>query len=153
LFQQFVRACKAYIQPSRQHSSHYPRDSWNYSPKISLNLLPLYEYLIFTGNDPQPCPQERFSEMTSRLCSLFGSGWFFEWPGGKRRLNSTWPWADVKPSLLILWGVCWMFVVTPVLEIPRNSLQGQGRNSNQRRDHRSPLQRSPNDYYFTQAGE
>ncbi|TVY49764.1 Zinc finger protein [Lachnellula occidentalis] len=116
----------------------------------SLNLFLLYEYLIFTGDDSEPCPGERFSEMTSRLCSLFGSGWFFEWPGGKRPLNSTWPWADVKPSLLVLWGVCWMFVVAPVLETPRNS-QGQGRHPNQRRDHRSPLHHSPHNYYYTQA--
>lgn len=143
--QKLVRNFKAYIQLPRHFSALCVRDFRNYSPDISLNLLILYEYLIFTGNESQPCPQERFSEMTNRLCSLFGSGWFFEWPGGKRPLNSTWPWADVKPSLLVLWGVCWMFVVAPI--------QGQGRNPNQRRDHRSPLQPGRNDYYYTQAGE
>lgn len=35
-------------------------------------------------------------------------GWFAEWPNGQRPLNTTWPW-NVKPSLVILWGVCWMF--------------------------------------------
>lgn len=35
-------------------------------------------------------------------------GWFSEWPNGQRPLNTTWPW-NVKPSLLVLWGVCWMF--------------------------------------------
>jgi len=35
-------------------------------------------------------------------------GWFNEWPNGQRPLSTTWPW-NVKPSLLVLWGVCWMF--------------------------------------------
>ncbi len=37
-----------------------------------------------------------------------GSWWFFEWPSGRRPLSTTWPW-NVKPSLMVLWGVCWMF--------------------------------------------
>ena len=37
-----------------------------------------------------------------------GEGWFAEWPNGHRPLNTTWPW-NVKPCLLVLWGVCWMF--------------------------------------------
>ena len=37
-----------------------------------------------------------------------GDAWFTEWPKGRRPLNTTWPW-DVKVSLLVLWGVCWMF--------------------------------------------
>jgi hypothetical protein len=35
-------------------------------------------------------------------------GSFSEWVGGKPPLNSTMPW-NIKPSLVILWGVCWMF--------------------------------------------
>ena len=35
-------------------------------------------------------------------------GWFAEWPNSQRPLSTTWPW-NVKPSLLVLWGVCWMF--------------------------------------------
>ena len=34
--------------------------------------------------------------------------WFAEWPGRRPPLNTTWPWL-VKPSLMVLWGVCWMF--------------------------------------------
>lgn len=34
--------------------------------------------------------------------------WFAEWPNGQPPLNTTWPW-NVKPSLVVLWGVCWMF--------------------------------------------
>lgn len=49
--------------------------------------------------------------MLERLQALFGFGWFFEWPGGQHPLNSTWPWADVKPSIVVLWGVCWMFAM------------------------------------------
>ncbi|KAK5003426.1 hypothetical protein LTR28_010191 [Elasticomyces elasticus] len=35
-------------------------------------------------------------------------GFFLEFPGGKRLLSSTWPWS-IRPSLAVLWGVCWMF--------------------------------------------
>ncbi|KAL8673972.1 MAG: hypothetical protein Q9168_001615 [Polycauliona sp. 1 TL-2023] len=35
-------------------------------------------------------------------------GWFSEWPGGRRPLSTTWPW-NIRPSLVVLWGVCWMF--------------------------------------------
>lgn len=34
--------------------------------------------------------------------------WFAEWPNSHRPLSTTWPW-NIKPSLLVLWGVCWMF--------------------------------------------
>ena len=34
--------------------------------------------------------------------------WFSEWPNSQRPLNTTWPW-NVRPSLVVLWGVCWMF--------------------------------------------
>ena len=33
---------------------------------------------------------------------------FAEWPGRRPPLSTTWPWL-VKPSLMVLWGVCWMF--------------------------------------------
>lgn len=39
-------------------------------------------------------------------------GWFAEWPNGQPPLNTTWPW-NVKPSLVVLWGVCWMFYNPP----------------------------------------
>ena len=39
---------------------------------------------------------------------LHGGDWFAEWVGGRPPLNSTMPW-NIKPSLLVLWGVCWMF--------------------------------------------
>jgi len=34
--------------------------------------------------------------------------WFFEYPNARHPLSTTWPWA-IKPSLAVLWGVCWMF--------------------------------------------
>jgi hypothetical protein len=34
--------------------------------------------------------------------------YFSEWPGIRKPLGSTWPW-NIKPSLVVLWGVCWMF--------------------------------------------
>ena len=41
-----------------------------------------------------------------------GEGWFTEWPNNHRPLSTTWPW-NIKPSLLVLWGVCWMFYGSP----------------------------------------
>jgi hypothetical protein len=35
-------------------------------------------------------------------------GWFNEWPCGQRPLSTTWPW-NIRPSLMVLWGVCWKF--------------------------------------------
>ena len=46
----------------------------------------------------------RYSEQQKRL----NDAWFTEWPGRRRPLSTTWPW-NVKPSLMVLWGVCWMF--------------------------------------------
>lgn len=34
--------------------------------------------------------------------------WFFEFPDARHPLSTTWPWS-IKPSLAVLWGVCWMF--------------------------------------------
>jgi len=59
-------------------------------------------------------PREGHIHNSDHLRSIFGVGWFFEWPEAKRLLNSTWPWAGVKLSIMILWGVCWMFYM------PRN---------------------------------
>jgi hypothetical protein len=99
-------------------------------------------------------PQERLFEIIGRLGALFGSGWFFEWPRGKRPLNSTWPWADVKPSLLVLWGVCWMFVIANPFEVggrgysPGHSLGGRSQNEFAR----GRQQQRSADYYLTPPG-
>ena len=62
--------------------------------------------------------------VVSGICSVFidsvrmlSNTWtnFTEWPGGRRPLNTTWPW-DVKPALMVLWGVCWMFYGSPVFQ-------------------------------------
>ena len=34
--------------------------------------------------------------------------WFFEYPDARHPLSTTWPWS-IRPSLAVLWGVCWMF--------------------------------------------
>ncbi|KAF2809165.1 uncharacterized protein BDZ99DRAFT_521611 [Mytilinidion resinicola] len=34
--------------------------------------------------------------------------WFSEFPNCHRPMTTTWPWS-IKPSLAVLWGVCWMF--------------------------------------------
>ncbi len=42
------------------------------------------------------------------IFNCFYSVFFFEWPDGQRLLSTTMPW-NIPPSLLVLWGVCWMF--------------------------------------------
>ena len=34
--------------------------------------------------------------------------WFSEFPDARHPLSTTWPWS-IKPSLAVIWGVCWMF--------------------------------------------
>lgn len=34
--------------------------------------------------------------------------WFFEFPDARHPLSTTWPWS-IKPSLAVIWGVCWQF--------------------------------------------
>jgi len=62
--------------------------------------------------------------------------WFAEWPNGQPPLNTTWPW-NVKPCLLVLWGVCWMF------------------HGNERRHSRNPVTSGEDDFWtrrnFSQA--
>ena len=58
----------------------------------------------------------------------FNDGWFTEWPSGVRPLSTTWPW-NIKPSLLVLWGVCWMFFdnLFAHVESPSEALEGNER--------------------------
>lgn len=51
-------------------------------------------------------------------------GWFVEWPGGRHPLSTTWPW-NIKPCLVILWGVCWMFFGNgeAMMRLPRGGPQ------------------------------
>jgi len=34
--------------------------------------------------------------------------WFSEFPDARHPLSTTWPWS-IRPSLAVIWGVCWMF--------------------------------------------
>lgn len=34
--------------------------------------------------------------------------WFFVFPNALHPLSTTWPWG-IRPSLAVIWGVCWMF--------------------------------------------
>ena len=48
------------------------------------------------------------SHLRWQYSQRIGEEWFAEWPNGHRPLSTTWPW-NIEPSLLVLWGVCWMF--------------------------------------------
>lgn len=37
-----------------------------------------------------------------------GADWFFVFPDARHPLSTTWPWS-IRPSLAVIWGVCWMF--------------------------------------------
>jgi hypothetical protein len=53
--------------------------------------------------------------------------WFFEYPDARHPLSTTWPWA-IKPSLAVLWGVCWMFADPAIFwDQEGNVLDPQGR--------------------------
>ena len=40
--------------------------------------------------------------------SIRAQDWFFEFPDVRHPQTTTWPWS-IRPSLAVLWGVCWMF--------------------------------------------
>ncbi|ESZ93782.1 hypothetical protein SBOR_5838 [Sclerotinia borealis F-4128] len=65
-----------------------------------LELIEPSRTLIEIPRQPKP----RLEICPSRRERLLGIGWVFEWPGGQRPLNSTWPWSGVKLSILVLWG-------------------------------------------------
>lgn len=90
---------------------------------LLVQILVLHpSFYSWRRNPSRGCPHRKpLRETFARLADLFGIGWWFEWPGGYHPLNSTWPWADVQPSLLVLWGVCWMFA-TPI-DMPRSISQ------------------------------
>ena len=69
---------------------------------VALDAIIVHRYL-----DPAetPTPHWHFRWQNSKP---LGEGWFAEWPNSHRPLSTTWPW-NIKPSLLVLWGVCWMF--------------------------------------------
>ena len=52
------------------------------------------------------------SHLRWQYSKRIGEGWYAEWPNGHRPLSTTWPW-NIKPSLFVLWGVCWMFYGSP----------------------------------------
>ena len=95
-----------------------------YLKRFILTILLVVQPSVLNATPNYPLHQALTRKETfGRLHSLFGVGWFFEWPGGRHPLNSTWPWADVKPSLLVLWGVCWMFVMALPISMSRSSSQ------------------------------
>jgi len=52
--------------------------------------------------------------------------WFFEFPDARHPLSTTWPWS-IRPSLAVLWGVCWMFYdCIPILDEYGNMVDVQG---------------------------
>jgi hypothetical protein len=77
-----------------------------------LHLLRRLQYLLFqvlvhrsiTRLDEFALHWQTYWQQQKKL----GEDWFTEWPSGQRPLSTTWPW-NIRPSLVVLWGVCWMF--------------------------------------------
>jgi hypothetical protein len=97
---------------ARKRSSSFNDDrakmvlKWALGQAGQLNLLEDYLSAYDKG---QYKGREPLIDTVSRLLSMYGYGWFFEWPDGRPPLSTTWPWADVRPALVVLWGVCWKF--------------------------------------------
>ncbi|KAF2452643.1 hypothetical protein BDY21DRAFT_157005 [Lineolata rhizophorae] len=53
---------------------------------------------------------------------------FTEFKDNRRPLSTTWPWS-IKPSLAVLWGVCWMFFNSPPQEQQTPFDDGNGFNN------------------------
>lgn len=68
----------------------------------------LFRLLVNHGLQRIEAVAGRWQEFWQQQRQL-GDNWFAEWPDGRRPLSTTWPWNNVRPSLLVLWGVCWMF--------------------------------------------
>ncbi|KAL9607730.1 MAG: hypothetical protein Q9167_007381 [Letrouitia subvulpina] len=66
-------------------------------------------------------------------------GWFSEWPNSRRPLSTTWPW-NIIPSLVVLWGVCWMFYdnTTKSLRKLREELETQSSGNSWERQEPGP---------------
>ncbi|KAF2742066.1 hypothetical protein M011DRAFT_413379 [Sporormia fimetaria CBS 119925] len=77
---------------------------------IDLTFLANYEHILLRLKAQLKHAQAVEASVWKTLdrfrCKLLG--WFFEYPDGQRPLSTTWPWS-IKPSLAVLWGVCWMF--------------------------------------------
>lgn len=77
-----------------------------------LHLLRRLQYVLFqvlvhrsiTRLDEMALHWHTYWQQRKKL----GEDWFTEWPSGQRPLSTTWPW-NIRPSLVVLWGVCWMF--------------------------------------------
>lgn len=76
-----------------------------------LHLLRRLQHLLFQTVVHRALRQleEIAAHLHEGLLRELGRGRLYkEWPAGYRPLNTTWPW-DIRPCLLVLWGVCWMF--------------------------------------------
>lgn len=77
-----------------------------------------------------------------------GEEWFFEFPSGRRPLSTTWPWS-IRPSLAVLWGVCWMFYDFELpLDAHGNMVNEQGQIVLSRADLQQYLQNQQRQNYY-----
>lgn len=86
--------------------------------------------------------------------------WFFEFPDARHPLSTTWPWS-IRPSLAVIWGVCWMFYdnynssqlppSAPLFDIYGNMVNEQGDVllDSQSVEYFNNLQRQQQAHYYT----
>lgn len=79
-----------------------------------------------------------------------------EFPDNRHPLSTTWPWS-IRPSLAVIWGVCWMFIVyydpegnmrdhpSGALVLPADQVQHLLRNQSPNQDHQNyyPTNQAP----------
>ncbi|KAI9729451.1 MAG: hypothetical protein M1834_006832 [Cirrosporium novae-zelandiae] len=88
--------------------SECPPDLYHCDDKDIANLEHLLLRLEHTLLEYLFCENMQQLEYILIRRHIVKKGWFTEWPDGKRPLNTTMPW-NIKASLVVLWGVCWMF--------------------------------------------
>nr|OQO22860.1 hypothetical protein B0A51_09282 [Rachicladosporium sp. CCFEE 5018] len=108
------------IAPPHTSASAFPAGKGTADPTLDFTYIANLEHLLL-------CLQQQLNCLLIELLDLCGEllrkhiaecqkdhdryckEWFFEYPDVRHPLSTTWPW-NIKPSLVILWGVCWMFL-------------------------------------------
>jgi hypothetical protein len=63
-------------------------------------------FVLKAWDEVRESPEWRYHQR--RQLRLGGDKWCAEFSNNQRPVSTTWPWS-IRPSLAVLWGVCWMF--------------------------------------------
>lgn len=103
---------------------------WNINEKVCANLehllLCIRHCLVRTFVHKawdEACDSPEWRYHSRRQLKFGGDKWCAEFSNNQRPTSTTWPWS-IRPSLAVLWGVCWMFY-------PSGNEAGQQRHNQQ----------------------